>query len=314
MRRMGSRIVVAAGYEELLKRLHVGDVAAALGHRGGRLLIENRTSFIRVLQDPAAVACEIYLKCYFYPALGTRVRYAWRASRAQREFASLEMMRQIGVPCAEPIAWGSLRGFGGVLRACFVATRGVPRAINLETFLKSAADGRSPAADPRMRRAGLASLAGLVARLHRAGYVDHDLHWRNVLVTLDGGEPRFHFIDSPKGEMPKSSRRRHAGVVHDLACLDKHSPGVFTRAERHRFLRAYIGDADHAAAARLAAEVEEKVAALHAKRRRKLAQNAARALDVTQAWSDAARVRESLGARPPAAAPDVEPSAAPPLT
>jgi tRNA A-37 threonylcarbamoyl transferase component Bud32 len=270
---MGSRFTVAPGQGELLERVGVRDFAAALDHRGGRVLVQGKSSFIRILNDPDDVSRQIYLKCYLYPKAGVRFRYAWRKSRARREYESLQMMIERGLPCAVPLVYGERRGPFGVLLACCIATLGVPRTMNLEALLASATEPGSPARDPLLRRRGLSILGALIGRMHQSGYVDHDMHWRNILVSLDATEPAFAFIDSPKGCAPASARALEAGVVHDLACLDKHAPGAFTKRERARFAVAWRRAATRFSLKALAPRIAKKIEELRKKREKKLARD-----------------------------------------
>lgn len=286
--------VIAPGRTDLLRRVGVEGIEDALTHTGGRIVVENRTSIVRVLNDPDDPDVEVYVKAYFYPDRRPRWRYAVRKCRAEREFESLVLLTQSRIACAEPLAWGSLRGRFGSLWSCFIATRGVPRSINIETFMKAAADPNSLAADKNFRRRALGRLGTLIGRMHASGYVDHDLHWRNILINVDGPEPEFFIIDSPKGERPKSSRRRRRGIVHDLACIDKHASVVFTRLERARFLAAWLAAVPEIADRdRLFFDVASLQKKLHEKRQRKLAETHRAPVDV-KSWSRAERVRERI--------------------
>jgi len=291
---MRTRLVIAPGHVERLARVGVDSVRAALAHGGGRVVVENRTSVVRLLNDPEDPAFEVYLKCYWSAQSAVRWRYAFRRCRARREYESLLLMRELGIPGVEPLAWGSVRGALGRLFACFVATRGVPRAVGLDALMRGAEDPRSPAADRALRRRGIETLGAAVGAMHRAGYVDHDLHWRNVLVTLDAGTPDFRFVDSPKGERPLSAGRRRRGVIEDLASLDRLAPGTLSVRERLRFFRAWRGDRRlDGDDRRLLAAVAARTAAMEAKRARKAAEHEARGVDV-DAWEHAARVRRGL--------------------
>lgn len=271
---MSSHFIVAPGHGDLLRRVGITDLEAALGHRGGRVLVQGKSSFIRILNDPDDVARQVYLKVYLYPKLGARWRYAFKKSRAEREFESAFLLIERGLPAAAPLAHGSRRGSFGQLEASFVATLGVPRTVNLDAILAADADPSAPLADPRMRRRGLEILGGLVGRMHQSGYVDHDLHWRNILVNLDSGVPAFTFIDSPKGEVPRARSALVAGVVHDLASIDKHAPTRFTPRERARFAVAWQREATRFSLRRLRPIVMAEIDSLQKKRARKLAADA----------------------------------------
>ena len=118
--------------------------------------------------------------------------------------------------------------------------------------------------------------------MHRAGYVDGDLHFRNVLVGTDRTAPRFVFIDSPKGARRRIGLRR--GIIHDLACLDKHAPQHFSRTDRRRFFRAWADETGLGDDRALLDAIDRRVRELHRRRNRKLQRDARREALVSEAY------------------------------
>ncbi len=138
-------------------------------------------------------------------------------------------------------------------------TRGLRRRsfVALEALAGEPVDGPPPAA-ARARFDLVRAVAGLVARLHAAGFWHKDLYLGNVLRAPDGA---LGLIDCERVE------RRAGGPplrwrIKDLAAVDL-SARWATRADRARFLRAYLGvprlDAD---ARRLARAVRRKSATM----------------------------------------------------
>lgn len=115
-----------------------------------------------------------------------------------------------------------------------------------------------PPPPPRERFALVRAVAALVARLHAAGFWHKDLYVGNILLAPDGG---LGLIDCERVE------RRAGGPplrwrVKDLAAVDM-SARWATRADRARFLRAYLGvERLDAAARRLARAVRRKSASM----------------------------------------------------
>ena len=70
------------------------------------------------------------LKVYRFPGiavLGTLMR----TSIAEREYRGLSQCRALGIPVARPVGFGIERGFGRMLRSCFVVTGLVENSVDL---------------------------------------------------------------------------------------------------------------------------------------------------------------------------------------
>ena len=195
----------------------------------------SRTTAVFKLSLPEMTG-EISLKIYSYKRVRKMVKGFFRntffgSSRAMQEWTNLARLRGMGIPTPDPVAILEMRRFRA-LRACALATVWVGGAVTLDHFLLQASS-------TQVRRISL-SLAELVARMHRGGYADGDLHLRNLLVEVDAstpGEPagKILKIDSPAGTMSRAIRSR----VHDLACLEVGGKRFLRRSERFRFWKAY---------------------------------------------------------------------------
>lgn len=160
-----------------------------------------------------------------------RLRHAMRMAVLRRpaprrkEIENLRWLREHGFDAARPLVGGILwRGWGPVFQ--FLLTETVPGARTLEECFCE-----DPAAP---RGAILESLALLVARMHSLGFIHHDLHARNILVTTEG---RIVFIDAWRGGPPPQLR----GRSYDLACLLVEGAELFSREEQALFFDAYFG-------------------------------------------------------------------------
>jgi hypothetical protein len=142
-----------------------------------------------------------------------------------RELERLEALAAAGLRVPEPLSAGERTR--GLRRRSFVALRA------LEGTPLAAAP---PPATPRARHDLVRQVAALAARLHASGFWHKDLYLDNVLRLADGA---LGLIDCERVE------RRAGGPpprwrVKDLAALDL-SAAWATRADRVRFLRAYLG-------------------------------------------------------------------------
>jgi len=194
-----------------------------------------REESLTVFRLGGAGGFRVYLKRY-RPAR-PRLRFFLRPSRQTCEAENAKFLRELGLPSAEVVAAGERRRFGCVA-ASFVATREIPDATPLSVLGPGLLAKRSKEAR-RARLEIIAKLAGIVRRMHDAGYVDFDLYCRNVLVTeTPGGTHELYKIDSPRGGRPLLGRRR--GMLRDLACLNRDARTFLSKTDRVRFIQAYL--------------------------------------------------------------------------
>ena len=133
-------------------------------------------------------------------------------------------------------------------------TRAIPDALPLQDFVTRHCPRRDSGFSREMRDCLWSSLAGMTRTIHRARFFHHDLVWRNVLVSLEGGTPRVWWIDCPSGGFVRLGRHRRR--LKDLASLDKLASKYCTRGERMRFLGLYLAQpVSSLAVRRLAREV-----------------------------------------------------------
>jgi len=164
------------------------------------------------------------------------LRFFLRRSRQRREAENAVLLCRLGVPTAEVVAAGERRRFGCVT-AAFVATREIPGA---ESMAERAEMLRNM--PRRAKTALIEQLARVVRRMHEAGFIDHDLYLRNVLVReTPAGTHELFIIDSPRGGRRRFGRRR--GRLRDLACLSRDARALVSRIDRARFVKGYLAHA-----------------------------------------------------------------------
>jgi hypothetical protein len=225
---MTARLELAPAAAPLLASLGLDRYEALLELEGGERHSQNRPW--RLLHRvPLGDGAHGWLKRYRFPR--PSLRFGLFASPLRREWRNLRWLAARGLPVAEPLAFGERRN-GLALRDTLLLTREVAGARDLRALL---AAGRPP--DPR----GLIhALADATAAMHRAGFCHRSLRWQDVLARQGGAAWRVFFLDCPGGG-PRRGWWLRAGIVRDLAHLDRDAPGRFTRAERLRFLRRWLG-------------------------------------------------------------------------
>ena len=182
---------------------------------------------IEAADAPFGVA--LYRKRFWYPTARDRLRGALRTtwlarSRVEREAANLERLAGWGMQPRLLLASGERRR-RGVLHDSFLCTRALD-ASPLDRELRDAS--------PERRLALLDALGRFVATLHAHGFVDRDLHLRNLLATADGAIVK---IDSPFGSVVRWGRE--AAQRRELAALAAEIARLVPAEERDALTRAY---------------------------------------------------------------------------
>ncbi len=241
-----SRLVLTEAGRAACEALGIRSAADLLAVAGGRVVSRSRTRSTVALETPGGT---VYLKRYEYPTARHVLRGLLRGtflgrSRVRRERENLARLRALGWGTAEPLAWGEARRLG-FLRGAALLTRAIEGVERLDAAM--ARLGAAGAAGASERRGLARALGTAVRRLHDAGYVDGDMHPRNVLVrAVASRESRvasreFVKLDSPAGRMPWTRWGLRAGIVADLAALDTVAARLLPRTDRLRFLLAYGG-------------------------------------------------------------------------
>ena len=182
-------------------------------------------AWARLGEGPAAV----FLKRWEYDRrevwLRSALKWNWPVWSGPRELENLLTLAAAGLRVPRPLAAGERDE--GPRRRSFVALEALP-GTPLEQL--------APPAAPAARRARTRAVADLVRRLHAAGFWHKDLYAGNVFWDEAQGPG---LIDCERVE------RRAGGPpwrwrVKDLAALHGSCGPAWTRADRLRFLRAYL--------------------------------------------------------------------------
>jgi heptose I phosphotransferase len=163
-------------------------------------------------------------------------------SDARREFDRIAEVRAAGIAAAEPAALGEAR-LPGDGRSLLLLEE-IPDARPADDVLLTPA--LSERAAPAARQRLLSRIAGLVRRLHDAGFNHRDLYLCHVFVGgLSAGraeEGPLTLIDLQRmGHAAGGAGRRWR--VKDAAQMTySDRPGVLSNTDRMRLLRAYWGE------------------------------------------------------------------------
>jgi tRNA A-37 threonylcarbamoyl transferase component Bud32 len=225
------RLSIDPRYRRFLEQHDIAEFNALNALPGGVVSGHPDRHVAQVVLGGGPDAVRAYLKREHIIPWKERLASAWLGfgftSKSCREFWVLQMLRDVGIDCPEPIAAGE----DGRGRA-FVLVREVPGGVDLHEYLREHLSDGSRERGHFFRR-----LAEAIARVHDAGFRHPDLYAEHLLVEPDTG--RIRLLD-----WQRSRRRRfvswgarwqdlaalHATLVEDLA-----SP-----RERLAFLRAYL--------------------------------------------------------------------------
>ncbi|QEL14902.1 lipopolysaccharide kinase InaA family protein [Limnoglobus roseus] len=179
-------------------------------------------------------------------------REIFRGSKSRLEFDHALALRRHGIAAVEPLAWGSRHRYSP--GESFFLTRWEANAVPFEKYL----EGLSPID----RRASSHELGRVMAHMHDAGVAHPDPHPGNLLVTFEGGRPRFTLIDLHAIRFGRPLTWRQS--LDNLVLLNRWFQLRATRTDRRAFWRAYVQHrttlptACPVALAKLAKEVERR--------------------------------------------------------
>lgn len=179
-----------------------------------------------------------FIKLFHCTGLGDGLKNLFRVSKPKRFWSQGLALSAAGFRVPTVIAVGELRRFK-LFRTGFVLTLRIP-GQPLPVFLRNREGALQERRNPRLKRDGLDRLAELVRQFHRLGFVHGDLIANNLLITLDGEEPQFYFMDNDR-----TSRFPYwwpgPGWKRNLVQLNRMPlPGV-TLQDRMRFFCRYLG-------------------------------------------------------------------------
>lgn len=274
------------GDQAVLGTLKIFEPADALRHVLSDPLSIGRHGFVCLCPCSAVNTGRVYLKVNIFSKRSDSLRRLITGDPARRESNNLHRLSERGIPCGEVLARGHLTTISAGLLMSFMILREVEGTINLEESLLAGSFTQGPG-----RHSALEALGHEVGRLHKIGFIHHDLHFRNILVGSDThGGAEFTFIDSPKGYWPRRQSKKRRGRIHDLACLIKHAPSDLSLREIAGFLRQYRGASASTRADRaLLNTAARRAKILMGRRDNKLRETAARPLDHSRRKVEATR-------------------------
>lgn len=169
-----------------------------------------------------------------------RLKLIIRGSTAVREWQVGRYAAAHSIATVLPVAV-ALKGFHGAGGSSLLITAAVPDVMPLNEYWLAHRHDR--------RRADLIteSLAMLIARAHQCGFRHGDMHPGNILVRCLGRRGEVLFVDLHNVQTGRAVSR--SDVIANLAQLNQWFRRHSTRAQRRRFLAAYLAFRDRYALA-----------------------------------------------------------------
>ena len=138
---------------------------------------------------------DFYLKQYRLADTRAWLRDLVRPSKARLEWDRTLAVAERGVPTVAPLAFGETCP-RATAPCSFLATRTLPGAVPLNSFLETTLPQFAYARQTRVRQRLAVKLGELLAAMHDAGVTQHDLHPGNVLLRFDEADfPCLYLLD-----------------------------------------------------------------------------------------------------------------------
>ena len=179
----------------------------------------------------------VYFKRYVYDL--PRLQFWMMPSKAAVEIFSYDYMRRHGMEVPDVVAYGEQR-HRGTLFAAFIVTKEISETINLLQFARDQwfamkEPERSVTYDQISQR-----ICTQVRDMHAAGFVHHDLKWKNILLRHDSDGWQPIWIDSPRGAHVRLRKRR--SIIIELGRLGRLAGNYLSTKQQLRWLHDYLGE------------------------------------------------------------------------
>ncbi len=205
--------------------------------KSGRLTTVKRGPH-RVVYRADLAEGPVYVKHFLVPNFRAKARQWFRSGKGRNEGRRAAKLEAIGVPTITPVALGERR-VRKLLFENFLVTKEIPDTLPLDEFVEHELPLMSEARQGRLRRDLARTLADLTARLHDAGFVHQDFHPGNLLLHI-GPDDSLSLAVIDLDALRQIRNLGWADVRENLALLNHYFWSRCNRADRYRFLQAYL--------------------------------------------------------------------------
>jgi len=233
---------VDPGYKAGLQKLGLTSIDAVFAFQAGRNLAKDNLAphRSRVEFQIESPATTVFLKRYDRPPIPAQLKN-WlsakkRISCALAEVDAARNLSAMGINTPRMVAWGQQWDVFFEKRS-FAVIEKIWDGESLERRLPGFFNGPATAENLILRRQFIRQLAAFIRKFHDTGYRHRDLYLCHIFRTLDD---KFYLIDLARVFKPMLLGALYR--IKDIAQLHYSAPAkCFSRTDRLRFLRAYLG-------------------------------------------------------------------------
>lgn len=161
-----------------------------------------------------------------------------RPSKCLTEVRNYLIMKKIGIPCPQVIAYGERRNIAS-LHENFIVTEAIEDAEDLSDYAEKWHTIKDASEKNEIYRSLSKEILKQTLTAHNNNFFHFDLHWRNILIKKnEDGEWLSFWIDSPRGRTMNINSRR--GRIVDLSCLARLAIYYLSKTQRYRFICDYL--------------------------------------------------------------------------
>ena len=219
-----------AASEDLITRHGLRDFDRLMRRDDGEVMkhaIAQRKTVRLRLPDGSAIYLKRHYPAGFIAGLKKLLKFSPEPT-AFDEFKHIAAFNQCGIPAVTPISAGK-RTAGPLQTESFLVTLALQDCAKLDEYL---AEQLSFAA----KSALIAQTAGLVKKMHAAGFNHRDLYLCHILRESSG---KLYIVDLHR--VQRRAQVPERWQIKDIAALNYSAPRTVSRTDRLRFLKAYLG-------------------------------------------------------------------------
>jgi heptose I phosphotransferase len=250
------RLTVNVEDADLLRRHGLTTFADLVRVRCGSIakdVLRERMTARFSLPDAAGEEHHFYIKRHRPPSWKEYVKPWLRLNRpslgARPEWEAILRFHEAGIATMVPVALGESGGYS------LLITRSIEGCRKLSVWLREASEAHNSQVSDATRRT-IDAVAEVARSMHASGLHHQDFYTHHLLLPEGDGCDALFVIDLGRARQEQRLSRRW--IVKDLAQLSYSAPHC-TKADRVRFLKAYLGRPLESADRRLIQQIGRKV-------------------------------------------------------
>ncbi len=198
---------------------------------------DRKTTVGSLLVDVEGVREKLYIKRYNNRDVPDLIKNIFRPSRAAKYWEKAQDLAKRGFSVPKPVGFTDFRKRGILLQSYFIS-RAIDSSQDIVSFFQTEFS-LCPLAE---KFTFIEQLGNFVRRLHKANIAHGDLRGSNVFIQRNPNRGfAFHLIDLDSAFVKRSLMLKHR-QFRDLSQLNRSFEEIASRANRLRFLKAYLSE------------------------------------------------------------------------